>query len=130
MILATRRGLLEGQSSPFGLLIWKSFKHRPKVGSTLAAETSVALDATAALEVCKTMALEMEDPSFRLEDRERHLRVEPCAHVTDAKSVADGVRANKSVMGMGDLRAALDALPAGAEVPAEHSPHEALPAAE
>ena len=48
------------------------------------------------------MALELEDPNFRLEDRERHLRAEPCAHVTDAKSVADGVRANKSVMGMGD----------------------------
>ena len=109
MVLLTRRGVLEGQAAPFGLMMWKSFKLRRKVGSTLAAETSVALDATAALEVCKTMALELEDPNFRLEDRERHLRAEPCAHVTDAKSVADGVRANKSVMGMGDLRAALDA---------------------
>ena len=102
------KALLEKEEGPWAPFLWRSYKLRRTVGSSMAAEAQVFLDAAGTMEWTLSFLLELWQPGFCLEERHRWMARIRTLLVTDAKDVYDHIIAANPSAGLKDLRAGAD----------------------
>ena len=107
MIGVTSEALLQGKTSPYSTLQWKSSRVRRVCNSSLAAETLCLVAALNQLEWSRCMWHELTNGAFTLKNWEKDIASKPAVVAVDAKSIYDHV-SKPTVSVTGDKRSAID----------------------
>ena len=108
IVAATGPRLATGSLAPWSPAAWSSYRLRRAVGSIMAGETQVLLDALGHTEWLGCHLCEAIFSDFDLRDRSRFLRSLEPQYITDCKSVYDHLIGPGSPSGEEDKRCAVE----------------------
>ena len=109
LIVATSNAVLRGETVPYSVVSWRSFKLPRVARSSLAAEAQACAVGLDELLMVKAFYAYMKEPRRGIKEYDKMIGEQPCAIVTDAKALYDSVR-RESIQSSLDKRAALEIL--------------------
>ena len=104
----TTSALKEGKTAPWSPAVWKSYRLKRVVGSTLAGETQALADGLGHTEWLACHLAEVKHFHFSLAERSQYIKEFGIQAITDCKSVYDHLQAYASPRSVGDKRVAID----------------------